>query len=259
MASVATPVLEIARETESSGVNFWDRRSGWSPPHILGAALRTLHDQHRSGTLCLRGPGRTELEFHLQEGRVISCASEADDWELARLVVSAGVIGVDALGSLVDSLEITWLPDLLVAARLMTERDVIALVSEVVRDNVMYACTTGWRDIWFIGGGTTFPTRMQLHLDTRRLLLEVERWHAWVRPLVDLLADQPAQMVRINPDRPVAQVEHRMVAGLASRAIPIGLLFARSPIARFRTMSALVHLVAQGAINIWPCEEGPTR
>ncbi len=259
MGYLATSRPAAARVVSRTNRWFWDRQSGPSTPGILTDALRELHLERRSGVLFLRAVGLTDLEIHLQEGRIIACGSDADDWQLARLVLATRVVSAAVLKDLLDQLEYTWLPDLLVASKLMSEQDVLALIAEVVRDNLMAACTASWYDIWFIGGDTTFPTRMQLHLDTRRLLVEAASWHSWVRPLLELIEDDPDQVVAAGADARPNRVEHRMVASLAREPIALDRLVAVAPLPRHRTLDALVHLVAQGSIDIWPREEGPER
>jgi len=252
MLGSANTLRRAMDEGDRAIARYWSHDDGPAPVHVTGDALRTICSGRRSGLLFLRADGWTDCDVHFREGRVVGCAGPADEWQLGRLLIATGTLKPEDLGDLVANMHTTWLADALVDRGLLTAAALEELVSDLVRDNFVFACGAPWRNIWFDEQEIAFPLDLEEGFDTAQLFVEAKRWNAWVYRVLPLITQDRDPVVESAPTAELPAEDALTVLRFIREPVRYSMLLARSPLVPSRTMAALVKLAALGAVNVHP-------
>jgi hypothetical protein len=231
---------------------YWSNDDGPAPVHITGDALRTIYSGRKSGLLFLRAEGWTDCDVHFRDGKVVGCAGPADEWRLGRLLIATGTLTPEVLEGLIANLHTTWLADALVDESLLTQAALDDLVSELVKDNFLFACGAPWRSIWFDEHEIAFPLDLQRGFDTSQLFVEAKRWNAWVRRILPMLTQGQDPVLEAASVGELPGGDEQTVLRCVWEPIPYSMLLAHAPLVPSRTAAALVKLVATGTVHVLP-------
>jgi len=214
------------------------------------STLRQLHEGGVTGILRLRGEGSTDVDIYFMDGTIISAATLADDWVLARLLTAGGALPGDILGPLVEAVETMPLPDALLDQQLVPVQVVQAAQGECFHENMALACATPWNSADFCPEDIVFPPNMQLGVPTSQLLDELAGWFQQVEPLLAIIR-RPCDPVLRQTGEPLpgGEPEHT-VASLCDEPTTYSELLTRSLWVPFRSQLALAHLISSRVLSI---------
>jgi len=242
-------------------IRFWGDGQQLAPTGVIDRVLRQLGDADETGVLFLRGSGETDVEFHLRQGRIVGCYSMAEAWLLARRLVSAGVLDPAEL-----ALALTC--DDLPLHEALDEFGLVAPVSlhhvllERFRDNFYMACATPWQFIEFLRLGSLLLPPSAPGALPESMLAYVASWRREVGDVLGRLRRSPQTRVRAMVDPRELSGEAAAVLGRMMRATSLGEVVATSPVERYRTLSVIARMAADG--SVWfegdgPCDMGIQR
>ena len=231
--------------------SFWDASLGSAPVYVTGRAIRTICDQKRTGVLFMHAEHHTNLDLYVSEGRITGGRGETDDWMLARLVVSTGMVAPDLLEAYTDELQLSYLADVLVDHGLVSREMLGSLVNEMVLDSLMFACITPWESLRFAECVTAPPDPYRVDMDGSALLVQAAEWYGWVKPVMDLASRGPNLWIEVKPGVDLDGIEQRIVSSLIGDSVRFSELMAMAPLPRWRTLEVVVQLLSVGVVSLW--------
>ena len=229
-------------------VGVLDASAGSVPAAAVRESIGQLSESRGSGVLSLRSPEHSDLRVHFHDGKIVNCVNAANEWLLARLIVSSEMIPAKIFEDILEQQDRPWLCDALEDAGLLSEQTLQSLLAELTRDILFHACLARWSVLEFDEEAPTFQPDLHPEMDTNELMAEAGKWNARVRPLLVLLTRERDPLIDRRPDVDGLSVEERLVLARIPGPIRYSEVLSHAPLARYRTMDVLAQLAASDAI-----------
>ena len=231
-------------------MQLWDASKGIAPRNVVREVMRALVKHQKSGVLQLDGHGTTDQRVYFFQGLIVGCESAADDWLMARMLVTGQLVRSEDLIYAVETQFVESLHETLVAEGLANRGAIQPFLTESFLDNIHHLGIGLWRRMEFIPMAVVTPTNMQFGNDPDDLLDAIARFSDAVRPLLKQVRLHPGRLLSLNGELPPINGEDSLVASLLDTPSTMADLLSRSPFPRYRTLTHLSNLISSDRVSL---------